>query len=86
MRNDYITVKDAAVRYGFSQYQIHALVVHKHLTFKMHNKEVVVKDLSVRKFIKNNPDIVAIMRQRTIGDCAFARFLGVNIEELNGEE
>ena len=23
---------------------------------------------------------------RRIGDCAFARFLGVNIEELNGEE
>lgn len=73
---NYITVPIAAGRYGFSQYQIHALVVNKKLKYKIFNKQVMIQEESLNRFEKKHPIVVEFMRQRTTGDLAFIHFLG----------
>lgn len=81
-KHEYISVNTAAARYGFSQYQIHALAINGKIKYKIAERQVMILESSLSKFEKKYPNIVAVMRQRTTGDLAFVNFLGYTQNEF----
>lgn len=74
---NYITVPIAAGRYGFSQYQIHALVVNKKLKYKIFNKQVMIQEESLNRFEKKTSNSGRIYATAHYWRFSFYPFLGV---------
>lgn len=84
MKTNYISIQTAAARSGFSQCQIHALIINNKIEHKMVRRQIMIPEDALIIFAEQNPIITEVMRERSSGNLAFYHFLGVVADEDGG--
>lgn len=76
--NKYQTIESAAKESGFSECQIHALIINKKVKFKYSKPTILVNRDSLNEYINSNWGLAEIMRKPSKGDLLFFISLGID--------
>lgn len=79
--NKYQTIESAAKESGFSECQIHALIINKKIKFKYSKPTILVDRNSLNEYIDDNWGLAELMRKPTNGDFSFFISLGIYIDD-----
>lgn len=76
----YITIETASRESGFSECQIHALLINKKVRFKYSKPIILIDQDSLNEYIEENWGLAEVMRKPSKSDLLFFIAMGVNID------
>lgn len=76
-----MTIQETVSESGFSECQIHALVINKKVRFKYSRPIILVDQESLNEYIDENWGLAEIMRKPSKGNLLFFIAMGVNIDD-----